>query len=189
MHRLSNLTEAELLSLAQRGNNEAAGFIIEKYKALVEAIVKKYTLPDTEFDDFVQEGMIGLLAAIESFDSRKGSKFSTYCYTCIQNSVMSALRKVQRKKDIPKASIISLDDEAAFQQTTVLSAEDSFIERESAELLKALLDERLSAFEKSVLEQKALGKSYEEIGAALGKDVKAVDNAVQRMRKKLVSLN
>ena len=185
MDKLSNLTETQILSLAKEGDNEAYNQIITKYRPAVEAAASKHADSPIERDDLIQEGMIGLLAATKSFDSGKGASFTTYCYTCINNSIQTALRKVNRRKDVPKNSVIPLEEEFVDKATSSLSAEDSFLAQESVSMLTWQLDNNLSQFENNVLRLHMVGCSYNEIAAKLSKDSKAIDNALQRIRKKL----
>lgn len=185
MKMLKNLTEAEILSLSKEGDNEALTFIITRYRAAVEVLASKYSDSAIERDDLIQEGMIGLLAAIKSFDHRKGTAFSTYCYTCINNSLQTALRKVNRQKDVPRGNVIPLEEWFAENGSTSLSAEDSFLAQESVSMLTQQLLDELSEFENNVLRLHMIGCSYSEIAEKLSKNPKAIDNALQRIRKKL----
>ncbi|MDE6751551.1 MAG: sigma-70 family RNA polymerase sigma factor [Eubacterium sp.] len=184
MKALNELNEAEILSLCKEGDNESLTFIITRYRTAVEALASKYSDSPIERDDLIQEGMIGLLAAIKSFDCSKGTAFSTYCYTCINNSLQTALRKVSRRKDIPQGILVSLE-EVTVNNNTALSAEDSFLAKESVSLLTKQLQNELSEFENIVLRLHMIGCSYTEIADKLGKKPKAIDNALQRIRKKL----
>lgn len=186
MEKFSGLTETEIISLAKEGNNEASTFIITKYRSVVEMIALKYTAFPIETEDLIQEGTIGLLAAIKSFSSEKGASFNTYCSTCINNSIQTALRKFSRKKDIPPDSLLPLEEEVVDRNSiSVLSAEDSFLARESVSILTKQLDKNLSDFENVVLRLHMFGCSYAEIAMKLNKSPKAIDNALQRIRKKL----
>lgn len=185
MDKFSNITENEILSLAKEGDNEAVNLIIKKYRSAVEAAAAKIQNSPLDKDDLIQEGMIGLLAAIKSYDHGKGAKFSTYCFTCISNSIQTALRKLSRKKDIPENNVVPLEEEFVGSSSAYTSAEDSFLAQESVSLLSSLLNNNLSKFENSVLRLHMIGCSYSEIGERLGKSPKAIDNALQRIRKKL----
>lgn len=185
MKKLINLTELQILSLAKEGDNEASTFIITKYRSVVEAIASRFTVSPIERDDLIQEGMIGLLAAIKSFDSSKGASFNTYCGICINNSIQTALRKFNRKKDFPADVVLPLEEEFVNGKSSVLSAEDSFLAQESVSMLTQQLDKNLSDFENDVLRLHMIGCSYNEIAKRLNKTPKAIDNALQRIRKKL----
>lgn len=186
MKTLKNLTEAEILSLSKEGDNEALTLIITRYRSVVEALASKFSDFPIEREDLIQEGMIGLLAAIKSFDYSKGAAFGTYCYTCINNSLQTALRRVSRKKDVPQSNVVPLEEEFVnSKKHTALSAEDSFLAKESVSMLTQQLENELSDFENNVLRLHIVGCSYHEIAGKLGKSPKAIDNALQRIRKKL----
>ena len=174
----------ELLEKAKAGDEEATNSVILNYRDTVAAIAAKYKNSPLEYDDIIQEGMIGLLAAIKSFNSEKGTKFTTYASRCIDNSIISALNKFKRLKDIPQENIVELDDETLSSQYGI-SAEDEYLAKESVSALTDILYEGLSRFENEVLRLHIVGCSYTEIAEKLGKNPKAIDNAIQRIRKKL----
>ena len=103
-----NIINDTILSSAQSGDNKQTEALIRQYRNVVEAIAVKYINSPLEYDDIIQEGMIGLLAAIKTFNNSKGAQFKTYAQTCINNSIQTALRKFNRKKDIPIGSGCSL---------------------------------------------------------------------------------
>uniref|UniRef100_UPI004027E31B sigma-70 family RNA polymerase sigma factor n=1 Tax=Eubacterium sp. TaxID=142586 RepID=UPI004027E31B len=185
MDKFSNLSEEKILSLAKEGDNEAVNFIIRKYKYIAVKAASGWTNAAVEPEDLVQEGMIGLLAAVKSFEADKGKTFLSYAYTCVNNSIQTALRKVNRKKDIPKNDIVPFEKEFVDGKTNSLSAEDSFLAQESVSMLLQQLDKSLSKFENEVLRLFLVGCSYNEIAERLYKSPKAIDNALQRIRKKL----
>lgn len=189
MDKFNHLSETEILVLAEEGDNEAVNFIIRKYKFYAEAEASKWRNASVEAEDLIQEGMIGLLAAIKSFDSGKGTPFSAYCKTCVYNSIQTALRRVNRKKDVPKNDIVPLEEEFVDGTAASLSAEDSFLAQESVSLLFQQLDKSLSKFENNVLRLFLVGCSYNEIAKKLSKTPKAIDNALQRIRKKLKEIS
>lgn len=189
MEKLYKLTESDILSLAKEGDNKAFDPIITKYRSLVETVVSKYSDSPIEREDLIQEGMIGLLAAVKSYEAGKGATFNTYCSTCINNSIQTALRKVNRRKDVPKSSVIPLEEEFVNGTTASLSAEDSFLAQESVSVLTRQLNNNLSKFENNVLRLHMVGCSYNEIAEKLGKNPKAIDNALQRIRKKLKAVS
>lgn len=182
---LNGLTEAEILSLAKKGNDEALNFIISKYRSTAEALATKWINSPIEQEDLIQEGSIGILAAIKSYNAAKGAAFSSYCYTCVYNSIKTALRKVNRKKDVPSGNVVPLDEDFVDGKVSMLSAEDAFLAQESVSELIKQLDNNLSGLENEVLRFYISGCSYSEIGSRLGKSEKAINNAMQRIRKKL----
>ena len=179
-----NKDDITLLGEIKSENSSAMEELISRYRPSVEAIAMKYINSPLEKDDLVQEGLIGLLAAINSFKSDKGTKFSTYAFICINNSVQTALSKFSRLKDIPQSSIMPLEEDF-FDNYPAISAEDEYLAKESVSSLTDFLYEGLSRFENEVLRLYILGYSYVEIADKLGKNPKAIDNAIQRIRKKL----
>lgn len=184
MSEFENKTDIELLSAIKNNQSTAIDHLIERYRPFVEAIAMKYINSPLEKEDLVQEGMIGLLAAINSYNVDKGTKFSTYASRCISNSVQTALRKFSRLKDIPQSSIVTLEEDY-FDNQVSISAEDEYLAKESVSTLTDILYEGLSSFENEVLRLYIVGCSYGSIAEKLGKNQKAIDNAIQRIRKKL----
>lgn len=174
-----------ILSNAQSSNENHLESAIKQNRAMVEKIAFKYKNSPMEREDIIQEGMIGLLAAVKSYDSTKGASFKTYASTCIDNSIQTALKKFNRKKDIPSHIFVELSDEEIPLTNSLDSAEDIYIAHESVSLLTKVLRENLSDFENEVLRLHIVGCSYNEIASRLSKTPKAIDNALQRVRKKL----
>lgn len=134
--KISNDT---ILSNAKSGDNKQAEVLIVQNRSLVEAIASKYTNSSLEYDDIVQEGMIGLLAAIKTFDKNNGTSFKTYASTCINNSIQTALKKFTRQKDIPQSQVIEYAEEEIPEQHGSISAEDYYIAGESVSMLAKIL--------------------------------------------------
>lgn len=189
MSKFKNLNEVEVLSNAQSGNSVQLEALINEYRGMVEFIALKYINSPMEKDDLIQEGMIGLLAAIKTYDPSKGANLKTYANTCIDNSIQTALRKYNRLKDIPAQNVVEYQEEEIPEKQGVISAEDYFIAKESVSLLTEILKENLSEFENEVLRLHIVGCSYNEIATRLCRTPKAVDNAIQRIRKKLSTVN
>ena len=169
-----NIINDTILSSAQSGDNKQTEALIKQYRNIVEAIAAKYINSPLEYDDIIQEGMIGLLAAIKTFNNSKGAQFKTYAQTCINNSIQTALRKFNRKKDIPIGSVIEYAEEEIPEENGVISAEDYYIAGESVSMLANTLK---------------VGCNYSEIAKRLSKTPKSVDNALQRIKKKLSTVN
>ena len=177
-------TDEELVAEIKSNKSGSIEELISRYRPTVAAIASKYKNSPLETEDLIQEGLIGLLAAINSYSSEKGAKFATYATRCINNSVQTALRKFSRLKDIPPSSIMPLEEDF-FDNYPALSAEDEFLAKESVSSLTDFLYEGLSRFENEVLRLYIQGHSYTEIAEKLSKKPKAIDNAIQRIRKKL----
>ncbi|MDD6728040.1 MAG: sigma-70 family RNA polymerase sigma factor [Eubacteriales bacterium] len=187
MSKDNDMADDSILSNAQSGNQKVTETLIKQYTSLVEAVASKYTSSPMEYDDLVQEGMIGLLAAIKSYDESRGAGFKTYASVCIDNSIQTALRKFYRQKDIPMQNFVEYQEEEISQHRVSISAEDAYIAGESVSLLSKVLRENLSDFENEVLRLHIVGCSYNEIAKRLSKTPKAIDNAIQRIRRKLSS--
>lgn len=184
MSEFDNKTDIELLSAIRNNQNGAIEHLIVEYRPFVESIAMKYINSPLEKEDLVQEGMIGLLAAMNSYNADKGAKFNTYASSCINNSIQTALRKFSRLKDIPQTCIVTLEEDF-FDTQVSLSAEDEYLAKESVSTLTDVLYEGLSSFENEVLRLYIVGYSYSDIAEKLDKNQKAIDNAIQRIRKKL----
>ena len=177
------------LSSAQSGDSKQTEALIKQYRSVVEAIAKKYTNSPLEYEDIIQEGMIGILAAIKTFNGSKGAQFKTYAQTCINNSIQTALRKFNRQKDIPLGAVVEYAEEEIPEENGVISAEDYYIAGESVSMLANTLKENLSEYENEVLRLHIVGCNYSEIAKRLSKTPKSVDNALQRIKKKLSAVN
>lgn len=183
-----------LCALAAAGDRMAEGELVKRYHRLVRACARPCFLVGGDGQDLIQEGMIGLLSAIRSFDADKGAQFRTYAEACIRNRIRTAMRSAGRDKHTPLNTSISLADVAlkgepaaylqnAGRQSTE-NPEDVIIDREEYDRRMETLLSQLSGFEKQVLDLYLDGLSYGEIAAKVGKPFKSVDNAVQRIRRK-----
>lgn len=181
-------SDDRILSYVQSGDKKRIEALIREYKPIVEQVANKYTNSPMERDDIVQEGLIGLLAATKTYDSSRGASFKTYAKICIDNAIQSALRKYYRLKDIPVQNVVEYHEEELSPLNTSSSAEDIFIAHERISMLTKALQQNLSDFENEVLRLHIVGCSYNEIAERLCKSPKAVDNALQRVRKKLSNI-
>jgi len=183
----------ELAQKASEGNPDAEEALVSKYTQLVRVCARPYFLVGGDSEDLIQEGMLGLLSAVRSFDPTKGVLFSTYAEFCVRRRIYSAIRSASGNKHTPLNSYISLEsqqfDESITQCAYLLrDPEDFVIARESAGEVERLLFGALSRFESGVLELYLEGMSYKEMAVCLGRSGKSVDNAVQRIRKKLTQI-
>jgi len=188
------LTDEELQALAARRQSGAEEVLAERYARLVRACARPFFLNGGDSEDLIQEGMLGLLSAIREFNADKGASFKTYAEICIRNRIQSAIRSAARKKHAPLNDGVSLDDILSDESQTLgsryfqRSPEEQVLARETEKEFISVYSQRLSKLEAQVLDLYLDGLSYQEMAFALGKDTKAVDNAVQRIRKKLASL-
>jgi len=193
---MSGIDDRMSLELAQRalaGDTAAEESIVTEYSRVVRACARPYFLAGGDSEDLIQEGMLGLLSAMRTFDPAKGVKFSTYAEFCIRRRIFSAIRSASGQKHTPLNSYISMEsqqlDESSTQSAYYLrDPEDFVIARESAHEVERLLYGALSRFESGVLELFLEGMSYKDMAARMGKSDKSVDNAVQRIRKKLAQI-
>jgi len=193
---VDTMADEELVRLAQSGNSYATECIIMRHRGLVASCTPGYFAKGFDSDDIFQEGMIGLYKAILDYDNSKAS-FKSFAMLCISRKIISLVKSSTRKKNLPLNSSISLDSSVCENGDTYLidilrAPDDSnpeimFINKENFNHCKTKINQILSPFEKKVLSYHLEKKSYKEISQKLGKDTKSIDNAVQRIRKKLAS--
>ena len=187
------LEDNPLQLLAAEGDRDAEEALAERYLRLVRACARPLFLAGGDSEDLIQEGTFGLLSAIRNYNAAEGTAFKTYAEHCIRMRLLSAIKSASRLKHFPlndSMSLEQLSEESDPRLTAVLeqfhrNPEDLVLARESKEELYKALSECLSKYEKTVFSLYMDGLSYLEIGNRLGKDIKSVDNAVQRIRRKL----
>jgi len=175
---------------ADVNDSAAEETLVSEYAWLVRACARPYFLAGGDSEDLIQEGMLGLLSAIRTYDPDKGAKFSTYAEFCIRRRIYSAIKLASGNKHTPLNSYISLessqlDENSAPSAYFLRVPEDFVIAREQVGEVEKLLYGALSRFESGVLELYLEGISYKDMAIHLGKSDKSIDNAVQRIRKKL----
>ena len=173
-----------------KGDLEAEEILVREYAQLVKMCARPYFLAGGDNEDLIQEGMLGLLSAIRTFKSERGVKFSTYAEVCIRRRIYSAIKSASGDKHTPLNNYVSLeslhDDECSAQGVSFLRApEEILVAREQVGEIEKLLYGALSRFEAGVLELYLEGMSYKEMAIHLDKSDKSIDNAVQRIRRKL----
>lgn len=194
-HPYAALSDEALIALAHAGDAEAEDWLCEKYKNFVRARARTYFLVGADREDLVQEGMIGLYKAIRDYDPGKISSFSAFAEICITRQLITAIKTATRQKHIPLNSYVSLnkpigEDGAERSLIDMLSAaevsdpEETVIGRESFQAMAKKIEELLSRFERETLLYYLDGRSYSEIAALTGRSTKAVDNALQRVKRK-----
>lgn len=189
MQNYSNNQELSMLiDKTRHTDKEAFKHIFSMYSDMLHNIIHSFDFPGCDYDDLLQEAQVGLYKAVMTYDDRYSS-FSTFAYICVKSSVVSYLRKSSAKGSIPKGLLFSLSDEDFDIINIHANPESSLIDKESLEALMNKIESLLSPMEKKVLSLYLSGLSYATIAQQLEKDEKAVDNAVQRIRKKLKSLS
>lgn len=179
-----NLTDEELMRRLEAGETEVTDYLLNKYKPLVKRQARTLYLIGGENDDLIQEGMIGLFKAIRGFRTSGESSFYTFAELCITRQMYTAVQASKRKKHAPLNGYISLDEEP--QIYTEQNPEDLLIDQENLENRYDQIHRRLSDLEKLVLELYLEGKTYGQIASVIEKNEKAVDNTIQRVKKKLL---
>lgn len=179
-------TDETLLAAARGGDRAAEEELIVRYTRLVRVCARPLFLAGGDSEDLVQEGLLGLLDAIREFDSSRDAGFATFARVCIQNRLRSAVRSAAREKHMALNAAVPLEErEASEGGQEPGNPEDVIIAREAWREEMTRLGRELSSFEREVLGQYLDGFSYQEIAQATGRPLKAVDNAVQRIRRKL----
>nr|WP_275935211.1 RNA polymerase sporulation sigma factor SigH [Abyssisolibacter fermentans] len=190
------MTDEEIVEYAKDGDNEALEYLIKKYKNFVKSKARSYFLIGADKEDIIQEGMIGLYKAIRDFKQDKLSSFRAFAELCITRQIITAIKTATRQKHIPLNSYISLnkpiyDEESDRTLMDVLSGvkitdpEELIISREELNNIENKIGEILSGLEWEVLTSYLQGKSYQEIAVELDRHVKSIDNALQRVKRKL----
>lgn len=188
------LEDNELQSLAAEGDRVAEEQLAMRYMRLVRVCSRPLFLVGGDSEDLIQEGMFGLLSAIRQFDPSQNTQFKTYAELCIKRRLLSAVRSASRLKHTPLNSGVPLDTllsdesriaQSAYSELFRQSPEEQVLARENKEELYMSFQKYLSGLEKKILESYLDGLSYGEIAELTGKDEKSVDNAVQRIRRKL----
>ena len=183
-----------LQPMAASGDADAEEQLIVRYRRLVIACARGYFLIGGDREDLVQEGMMGLLSAIRTYDSKKQASFCTYAELCITRRMITAVHSASRKKHTPLNEGVSLDDilsdeifinESGFTEAFRRIPEEQVLARESADEMIHTYTQYLSKLESEVCKLFLQGLSYGEIAAQTGRSPKSIDNAVQRIRRKL----
>lgn len=191
-----DLLEEEVVALAREGDDKASEYLIKKYKNFVRAKARSYFLIGADREDIIQEGMIGLFKAIRDFQVEKISSFRAFAELCITRQIITAIKTATRQKHIPLNSYVSLnkpiyDEESertlldVLAGARVLDPEELIISREEVHSIETKIGEVLSDLEQEVLSDYLQGKSYQEIAEHLDRHVKSIDNALQRVKRKL----
>ena len=192
--------DAAYILSAQAGDKLALNFIIAKYEGMVRRRAKAYYLIGADSDDIVQEGMIGLYKAIRDFRGDKQTNFKSFAELCVTRQIITAIKAATRQKHIPLNSYLSLNkptgtDQADFfvteiadQQQGRFDPEAVVIGKEDIEGLESIIGTALSDLERRVLSRYIMGESYADISVELQVTAKSVDNAIQRIRRKLEGL-
>ena len=196
MIELEHLTDEEIVELAKYGNVGALEFLINKYKNFVRAKARTYFLIGADREDIIQEGMIGLYKAIRDYRYDRQASFRAFAEICVTRQIITAIKTATRQKHIPLNSYVSLnkpvfdeESERTLGEVVVTekdgNPEDLFINQENLMDIESTMNKILSPLEQEVVGLYLEGKSYQEIAEQLDRHVKSVDNALQRVKRKL----
>ncbi len=182
-----NCSDARLVELYNSGNSGAFTVLTDRYLKLIRSITSKYKISGLEFEDLTQEGLLGLLSAVKTYNAQKGATFKTYAGLCINRRIITLLERSGNNKSKALNDYISLYDKDIddIMPEEGVNPEENFIGKESLQSLKKTISECLSEKEKQVLELYLAGESYANIADKLKMSQKSVDNALQRIRRKL----
>ncbi len=193
----ANIRDEELAALAQGGDSDAEEFLIRKYKEVVKSKAHLYFIAGADHEDIMQEGMIGIFKAIRAYDGSRDASFHTFAEICINRQILTAIKVAARMKHAPLNNSLSIDmplsDDSDSEKTlgdTLRAAdyddpEKLIIFKENMDFIEGRGGEIFSELELRVWNEYLKGRSYAEIARTLGKNVKTVDNAIQRTKRKI----
>ncbi len=190
------MTDEQVAKLAQGADDRALEYLLNKYKNFVRTKARSYFLIGADHEDIVQEGMLGLYKAIRDYREERLSSFRAFAELCITRQIITAIKTATRQKHIPLNSYISLNkpiyeedsDRTLLDVITeegMSNPEEMFIDREDLSFIEGRIGQMLSPLEKQVLVRYMEGKTYVQISDEMGRHVKSIDNALQRIKRKL----
>ena len=188
--------EEQMVEEAKNGDKRAQEFIISKYENFVKAKAKSYFLLGADKEDIYQEGMIGLYKAIRDFNAEKSTSFRAFAELCVTRQIITAIKTATRQKHIPLNTYISLNKPVSEEESDrtlldiissikITDPEELIISQEQKEFIEEEINKVLSGLEIQVLQSYLEGKSYQEIACDLDRHSKSIDNALQRVKRKL----
>ena len=187
--RYEEMTDEQIVQLAQAGEEPALVYLLNKYKNFVRSKARSYFLIGADHEDIVQEGMIGLFKAIRDYREDRLSSFRAFAELCITRQIITAIKTATRQKHIPLNSYVSLnkpiyDEESdrtlldVITEGYLANPEDVLINREDMSLIEVRIAQSLSPLERQVLAKYLQGKSYQEISRDMKRQIKSIDNAL-----------
>ncbi len=196
MLRFQQMTDEEVVSYARTGHERATEHLMSKYRHLVESKARSYFLVGADHEDVVQEGMIGLYKAIRDFRGDRLARFRAFAELCVTRQIITAVKTATRQKHVPLNGYVSLhypvlDSEGdgslldCIADERVVDPADSLIDRREKRILRDRVEEALSDLESQVLRCYLQGKSYREMSRELHCRTKCIDNALQRVKRKI----
>jgi len=194
--KYEGINERVLVKMAKTNDPFAQEYLIRKYMGVVKSKTKIYFIVGGSKEDIIQEGMIGIFKAINDYDETKNDSFAPFVNMCVTRQIITAIKKATRQKHSPLNSSISLSEPLKGKVVSMtlldtlwkendVNPEKMIISDENLKKIEEKMDTILSKFELDVLLKHLQGDSYKTISNDLGKKVKSVDNALQRVKKKL----
>lgn len=195
-NKYESMADEDIIALSRNGDKYAIDYIIDKYKNLVRSRARTYFLIGADKEDIVQEGMIGLYKAARDFKKDKHSSFKAFAELCVTRQIITAIKSATRQKHIPLNSYISLNKPFFGEENeqTLLNTighkkntnpEEIVISKEHFSSIEEKMFKILSKFERKVLSLYLDGNGYTEIAKQMGKSEKSIDNALQRIKRKV----
>ena len=188
---IKTLSDEQLVSLATNNNEFAVEELFNRYKYIASSVARSYFLSGGDTEDLLQEGLLALFKAINSFNGK--ASFKTYVYTCVKNRIYTIVKSSKTTKNMPLNNYLSLSgdisDDIDKTERIIYNGfdpEQECINTESEFELKRIINDNLSKFEYKILFYYLKGYSYREISDIINKNEKSIDNAIQRIRKKLL---
>ena len=196
IEQLAKMSDEELVIVSKSGDGYATETLMERYRNFVRAKSRTYFLIGADKEDIIQEGMIGLYKAIRDFRPEANTSFKSFAELCVTRQIITAIKKATRQKHMPLNSYISLnkplyDDDNenplldTFVRREILNPEEILLDKERFISIEKKLSHILSKLEMRVLNKYLEGKSYSEIAQQIEKSEKSIDNALQRIKKKI----
>ena len=194
---LQSLEDNELVRRVREGEDRCVEILLDRYRNFARSKARSYFLAGSEKEDVVQEGMIGLFKAVRDFDLDQDTPFRAFAELCISRQILTAIKSANRQKHQPLNASVSLDAPAYTDDESSVTLGDNLVSSaltdpvelvvsaEEIESIRDRLGDTLTDLEADVLRLYMDGKSYEEIAGALGNHVKSIDNALQRIKRKL----
>lgn len=188
--KLECMSDEELIKKVREEDELAKEVLVKRYMPLVKRSIRFYFLADGEEDDLLQEAYIGFIKAMDTYNEEKNDAFFPFAKLCVQNQIKTAVTASNRKKHLPLNTSVPIET-ADKQEMHSLDGnpEDIVLEKEKNEDRSQKIYEKLTKLEQNVLVLYLDGFSYEQIASKIGKNKKSIDNAIQRIKKKLVEQN
>ena len=185
------LSDEALVKLSKEGESQADSELLNRYSPVVRHLIGSYFLVDGDQEDLFQEGLLGLMNAVKTYDPGKNSRFYPFAKICINSQLIKAIERSNTEKNRPLNSYVSIEENDAcindYLIDEIIDPERLLLDKENFELLKSTIIKILSPMETEVFTLLIQGYNYKDIADILGKSPKTVDNAIQRIKNKVRS--